>query len=105
MAWPYTAVSSSPNVDSDFVTLTGVFANVPNMSAAVFWPVSGYIFNPTAAAITFSLKDGNGKQMCPDVLIAAGGDFDLPESWFAMPSAGIWQWKGVGLVGRVWGYQ
>lgn len=105
MAWPYSAVSSSPNVDSDYVTLTNAFTDVPNMIADVFWPVSGYFFNPTGAAIVLSMKDGNDAAMMADQEIAAGGDFELPTSWFAMPAAGILQWKGLGLVGRIWGYQ
>lgn len=104
MGWPFTGVTA-PNVDTGYVTLTASYADLPSIVAGPFWPVSGYIFNPTAASVDLDMKDSAGAAMVPTIPIPAGGTFDIPESWFAMPLSGPPQWKGLALVGRMWGYQ
>jgi len=103
MAWQNPS-QNPPNVDSGFVTLTGVLTNVPGMGAGTFWPVGLYLQNPTGAAITPVVQDANGTSLVPpNAVIAAGGVF-APEIPF-MPVVGPIKWSGAGLVGKVWGYQ
>lgn len=103
MAWPFSTVVA-PNVDSDFITLTNALVNVPTISAGTFWLLGLYVENPTAAEVSLIINDANGKTIYPTVSIPSGavvGPLDFP----FMPVVGIPQWKGLGLVGKMWGYQ
>lgn len=92
----------APNMDSDFVTLTGALVDIPNTTVATNYPVGVYLQNPTGAAVLAQVKDAAGKSIIPDSPIPSGGFINV--QLFTMPIAGKPQWKGLGLVGKFWGW-
>lgn len=101
MAWPFSGVSA-PNLDSGVVALTGSLVNVPTSTAAPCWLLGLHLSNPTAAEVLFNLTDGAGNQLVKDLAVAPNSVATI--DWEFMPITGICQWKGSGLVAKLWGY-
>jgi len=101
MAWPFTGVTA-PNLDSGVVNLTGSLVNVPTSTAAASWLLGVHLSNPTVNEILFNLTDGAANQIVKDLAVPPNSVVTI--DWEFMPITGILQWKGSGLVGKLWGY-
>lgn len=104
MTWPFSGVAPF-NFDSGFVDLNGSLEEVPNGAAGAGLLIGGHFSNTTDAPVELTLQDVNGAGIVPPGFTVPARSYLALGNIGLLPIVGPLKWKGLGIVGKVWGYK